>query len=303
MLSINNSYCGGCMNIRDLTYLVRVAELGHFGRAAEACFVSQPALSMQIKKLEQELGVQLFERSNKSVTLTDIGITIVALARQLLQQVDQLYDVAQAAKDPFKGEIKLGIFPTLGPYLLPFIMPELSHSLPNVSFYLVEEKTHLLIEKIKAGVIDAAILSLPLLENGLCTSFLFEEEFLLAVAHTHPLAKQLTIKKEAIDHQTLLLLDDGHCMKDQVNGFCRGIEASITSSFRATSLEVLRHMVSSGVGITLMPKLSTRRCSLNGYIPFDEPKPSRSIALVYRTSTPKQQLLDAIEEIIKKQVG
>lgn len=290
------------MNIRDLTYLVCIAELGHFGKAAEACFVSQPALSMQIKKLEGELGVQLLERTNKSVTLTDTGITIVTLARQILQQVDELYEVAQAAKDPFKGEIKLGIFPTLGPYLLPYIMSDLSQSLPDISFYLIEEKTHLLIEKIKTGIIDAAILSLPILEKGLHTSFLFEEEFLLAVDHAHPLTKHAAIKKEAIDHQKLLLLDDGHCLKDQVVNFCKEIDATNTSSFRATSLEVLRHMVGSGLGVTLMPKLSTERCQLNCYIPFCDPKPIRSIALVYRTTTPKKRLLEVIEKIIKKNI-
>ncbi len=290
------------MNIKDLHYLVSVADLGHFGKAAQACFVSQPALSMQIKKLEGELGVQLLERTNKSVALTDIGVTIVAQARQIMQQVDELVNVAKAAKDPFVGELRLGIFPTLAPYLLPYIMPDLAQSLPNISFYLIEEKTEVLIEKIKNGALHAAILSLPVTEQGMKTSFLFEEEFLLAMPKGHPLAQQACILKEAIDRQHLLLLDDGHCMKDQVINFCGEDSTTISSSFRATSLEVLRHMVASGVGITLMPQLATQRCSLNSYIPFCDPKPLRSISLVYKPSSAKKRVLKEIELIIKRRM-
>lgn len=287
------------MNIRDLEYLVCVADLGHFGKAAEACFVSQPALSMQIKKLELHLGVQLLERSNKSVSLTDAGITIVALARQILLQIDELSEVAKAARDPFAGEVRLGIFPTLAAYLLPHIMPSLSQCMPNVSFQLVEEKTEILLEKIKSGALHAAILALPVLDKGLISSSLFEEEFMLAVPHNHVLAKQTSINKAAIDHQKLLLLDDGHCMKTQVVNFCSHMDHVNTQTFRATSLEVLRHMVASGAGITLMPKLSTERCLLASYIPFNAPKPVRTIGLVYKSITSKKLLLQKIEWQIK----
>lgn len=287
------------MNIRDLRYLVCLADLGHFGKAAEACFVSQPALSMQIKKLETYLGVQLLERTNKSVSLTDTGITIVAAARQILQQIDELCDIAKAAKDPLRGEIRLGIFPTLAPYLLPYIMPGLSRHFPLVSFYLVEEKTDVLLEQLNMGVIHAAILAIPIPTRGLITTTLFDEEFLLAVPHGSALANQKNIKKEMIEHQKLLLLDDGHCMKNQVVSFCGNQENLNTQTFRATSLEVLRHMVASGAGITLMPKLSTSRCNLASYIPFSTPKPVRTIGLVYRACTSKKILLTKIECQIK----
>ncbi len=288
------------MNTRDLEYLVALADLGHFGKAADACFVSQPALSMQIKKLERYLGVQLLERANKSVSLTDTGATIVALARQILQQTDELREIAKAAIDPFGGEIRLGIFPTLGPWLLPHILPILSKSLPNISFYLVEEKTDVLIEQLKNGLLHAAILSFPVSEKILTASYLFEEEFLLTVPHNHPLSTHKSVRKEAIDHEKLILLDDGHCMKSQVMNFCAQTNQSNNHTFRATSLEVLRHMVLTGAGVTLMPKLSTERCRLLSYIPFSMPKPVRSIGLVYKVSTSKKILFQEIESQIKK---
>jgi LysR family hydrogen peroxide-inducible transcriptional activator len=291
------------MNTRDLEYLVALADLGHFGKAADACCVSQPALSMQIKKLEGYLGVQLLERTNKSVSLTNTGSTIVSLARQILQQTEELRETAKAASDPFGGDIRLGIFPTLGPWLLPHIIPILSKSLPNISFYLVEEKTDILIEQLKNGVLHAAILSLPVYDKGLTASCLFEEEFLLAVPHHHPLSTAPSIQKEAIAHEKLLLLDDGHCMKHEVMNFCSQMEHSNNDTFRATSLEVLRHMVVAGSGITLMPKLSTEKCSLLSYIPFNKPKPIRSIGFVYKASTSKKILFQEMESQIIKFMG
>ncbi len=291
------------MNTRDLEYLVCVADLGHFGKAAEACFVSQPALSMQIKKLERYLGVQLLERNNKSVSLTDTGMTIVAMARQILQQTEDLREAAKVAIDPLYGDIRLGIFPTLGPWLLPHIMPVLSKSLPNISFYLVEEKTDVLIEQLKNGELHAAILSLPISEKGLIASCLFEEEFVLAVPHDHPLSMHQSVEKEAINYEKLLLLDDGHCMNNQVIDFCSQMDHLNNHVFRATSLEVLRHMVVAGAGMTLMPKLSTQRCSLLSYVPFNTPKPVRSIGLVYKASSSKKILFQDIESQIIKIMG
>lgn len=287
------------MNIRDLEYLVCVASLGHFGKAAQACFVSQPALSMQIKKLEASLGVQLFERNNKSVLLTEVGVNIVAKARKILQEVDELREVAKIAIDPFAGSVRLGIFPTLSAYLLHHIMPVLSACLPKMSFYLIEEKTDILLEKLKTGEIDAAILSLPLVDNALITKHLFEEAFLLAVPHTHPFAKQASIKKAFVESHCLLLLDEGHCMRNQVMDFCNHKEKNALQTFRATSLETLRYMVASGLGITLMPKLSTQQCRLATYVPFSPPKPTRTIVLAYRALSSKKRLLETIEYQIK----
>lgn len=288
------------MNIRDLQYLVSLADIGHFGKAADACFVSQPALSMQIKKLEENLGVKLLERTNKSVLLTDIGVTLVERARLILNQVDELREIAKSAKDPFSGEIRIGIFPTLAPYLFPHIIPHLSKTFPNVFFYLVEDKTEVLIEKLKTGLIHAAILSLPVVETGFTTALLFEEEFLLTVPHSHPLANRKFIKHNDFDDKSLLLLDDGHCMRNQVLSFCHKANIHENQNFRATSLEALRHMVAAGAGITLMPKLSSAGCDLASFIPFTAPKPTRCIGLVSRTTTTKGILLKEIEGQIKK---
>lgn len=288
------------MNIRDLEYLVSVASLGNFGKAADACFVSQPALSIQIKKLEAHLGVQLFERTNKSVRLTSIGDDIVAQARQILHEVDNLCELAKNASNPLVGSIRIGIFPTISAYLLHRIMPMLTQSLPQVSFYLVEEKTQYLLAQIRTGELDAAILSLPIDEKGLIVHDLFDEEFLLAVPHKHPLAQKMSIKKDILDQEALLLLDEGHCMRDQVIDFCNKIDQNNRLTVRATSLETLRYMVMSGIGLTLMPRLSTEQCNLVTYIPFCEPKPVRTIVLVYRTVSSKKILLQAIERDIKE---
>ena len=283
-----------------MQYLVALADLGHFGKAAEMCFVSQPALSMQIKKLEETLGVKLVERTNKSVVLTDIGIIIAERARNILTQVDELRDIAKAAKDPFSGEIKIGIFPTLAPYLFPHIIPPLSKLFPKLTIYLIEEKTDLLLEKLKQGKIHAAIVALPITETGMTLSPLFEEEFLLTVSHTHPLAKRKSVKQQELHNKDILLLEDGHCMRDQVLSFCHRANAAETLNFRATSLETLRHMVAAGAGITLMPRLAAEGCPLAAFIPFDKPKPARTIGIAWRNCTTKLILLKEISNQIKK---
>lgn len=293
------------MNIKDLKYLVAVADYNHFGKAADACFVSQPALSMQIAKLEESLGVKLLERTNKSVFLTDSGAVIVERARYILNQIEEVRDIAKLAKDPFRGEFKLGIFPTLAPYLLPLIIPSLSKTYPHLSFYLIEEQTASLVEKLKQGKLDAAILSAPVVEKSFQQAILFEEEFMLAVSVTHPLAKLKTIKQQDLDNKNLLLLEEGHCMRDQALAVCHRMQAAETHGFRATSLETLRHMVSAGVGITFMPKLACYASDSITYVPFNEPKPMRSIGLYWRANSSRQVLLDAmmrkIKSILKKQ--
>ena len=197
------------MNIRDFTYLVAVAEERHFGRAAELCHVSQPALSMQLKKLEDILGVQLFERTNKSVMITEAGRHIVERARVILQEVENIREIAAGFSDPFSGRILFGAFPTLAPYLLPKIIPALHKFYPNLSLYLVEEKTEVLVEKIKTGVIEAALMAMPVKEDLLDHESLFSEKFLLALPAGHPLASRRQIKLEDIRHESLLLLEEG----------------------------------------------------------------------------------------------
>jgi LysR family hydrogen peroxide-inducible transcriptional activator len=287
------------MNIRDLEYLIAVAEAGHFGKAAETCFVSQPALSMQIKKLEDFLRVKLFERTSKSVQLTDIGISIVEKAREVLKHTSELRELAQSATDPYTGEIRIGIFPTLAPYLFPHVVSHLSKQLPNVFFHLIEEKSELLLEKLKQGSIHAVIHGEPLQLPGYTEKFLFEEEFLLATPHNHPLVLRDSVCSRDLEEHQLLLLDDGHCMRNQVMDFCHRTGVSKNQRFRVSSLEALRHMISSGAGISLMPKLSSLGCDLATFIPFASPKPTRSINLIYRTTTTKLLLLIKIENEIK----
>lgn len=287
------------MNIKDLKYLVALADYGHFGKAAAASFVSQPALSMQIMKLEENLGVKLLERSNKHVHLTDHGITIVDRARHILNQVNEVREIAKQAKDPFSGELKLGIFPTLAPYFLPLIIPQLAKIYPKLSFYLIEEQTSVLIEKLKQGKIDAAFLATPIVEKNFKHAVLFEEEFFLAVPNAHPLAKHKVIKSCDLDHKNLLLLEEGHCLRDQALAVCHSMQAAETQNFRATSLETLRQMVIAGVGITLLPKLACSPSNALTYVPFCAPKPSRSIALYWRANTAKITLFDQMTAKIK----
>jgi len=287
------------MNIRDLKYLVSLAEYQHFGKAAEACFVSQPALSMQIQKLEESLGIQLLERTNKSVLLTEEGVTIVEYAQRVLNQVEEIIEFAKSAKDPYSGELKIGIFPTLAPYFLPLIMPTVSKKFPKLKFYLIEEQTQGLIEKLKAGKLHAAFLALPIPEKNIITMKLFDEEFLLAISKKHALARLKIINQSDLNNKNLLLLDEGHCMREQALTFCQKINANETQNFRATSLETLRHMVASGLGMTLMPKLACDNNKNITYIPFHSPKPMRSIAFAWRDTTAKSSLLTEMGEYIK----
>jgi LysR family hydrogen peroxide-inducible transcriptional activator len=288
------------MNIRDLKYLVALADEGHFGRAAELCFVSQPALSMQIMKLEESLGIKLLERTNKSVLLTDQGALIVNRARHILHQVEEVREIARSAKDPFSGELRIGIFPTLAPYLLPLIIPKLSKRYPNLSFYLIEEQTSVLIEKLKQGKLHAALLAHPVIEKSFSHALLFEEEFLLATPIAHALAKIKKVKQQDLQHQYLLLLEEGHCMRDQALAVCHEMRGKEAPNFRATSLETLRNMVAAGVGITLMPKLACNENEDIAYVPFALPKPVRSIALFWRTALSKEIVLKEIVIEIRK---
>jgi len=284
------------INTRDLQYLIALSEIKHFGKAAEACFVSQPALSMQIKKLEETLGVQLLERTNKSVMLTDQGMIIAERAKLIINQIDEIKEIAKSAKDPFSGEIRIGIFPTLAPYLLPLIIPPLSKIYPKLSFYLIEEQTAHLIEQLKDGKLHAAFLATPVEENTFTHSVIFDEEFLLAVSANHRLAKSKSIRQQDLKGENVLLLEQGHCLRDQALELCHRMQVSENQNFRATSLETLRQMVIAGVGITLVPKLACIPGKNIAYIPLISPKPRRTIGLFWRKSSAKQGLLHQIAE-------
>lgn len=288
------------MNLRDLQYLIALSDEKHFGKAADKCFVSQPALSMQIKKLENDLGIQLIERTNKSVLLTDVGELMVTHARQILQQVNEMRDIAKFNKDPLAGELTIGIIPTIAPYLLPHIFPKIIKHFPKLKIFLVEEQTAVLLQKLKEGKIDAAILALPITDMNFTETSIFTEEFLLAVPTTHPLAHKKLIHANDLKYTDLLLLEEGHCLREQALEFCAAHKAQEHHSFRATSLETLRHMVASGTGITLIPELACKPSAGIHYVPFANPKPSRQIGLIWRHTTAKKILLTELAGFIKK---
>ena len=287
-ISIDFKLSALLVNIRDLQYLVAVAEHEHFGKAANSCFVSQPALSMQIKKLEEQLGVKLIERTNKSVQLTDVGIKIAAQARAIIVQVEEVRDTAKAAQDVFSGELRIGIFPTLSPYLLPLIISHLSKQFPKLSLYLIEEQTSNLLQQLKDGKIHGAFLSAPVADHGLAHIDIFEEEFFLAVGNDHPLSTRRFVKQcDLADHE-LLLLEEGHCLRNQALSLCQTLKVTEKHNFRATSLETLRHMISAGIGITLIPELACNTDDKNiTYLSFKKPKPVRKVGLYWRTSSCK----------------
>jgi LysR family transcriptional regulator, hydrogen peroxide-inducible genes activator len=291
------------MNLRDLRYLVALADLKHFGRAAEACFVSQPTLSTQLKKFEDELGVPLIERNPRNVLLTDVGEAVVARARVMLREADEIRNIARRAKDPESGMVKLGIFPTLGPYLLPHIVPNIVKRFPKLELILVEEKTETILRKLNEGELDCAILALPLHEDNLHVEFLFEEDFILAVPKSHAFAKQKKARLADLAEEKLLLLDDGHCLRDQALEVCHMAGAGEKSGFRATSLETLRHMVAANVGMTLLPALTVHPpapvSSAVVLIPFFDPPPHRRIAMVWRRTSALTAFLHQLVPLVK----
>lgn len=277
------------MNLRDLRYLIALADLRHFGRAAEACHVSQPTLSTQVRKLEEELGVVLFERAPRQVMLTPAGKDIVERARRVWAEVEQMRETARRTADPEAGSVRLGLFPTLGPYLLPHVVPGIRKRFPRLELLLVEEKTEVLLGLLRSGRIDAAVLALPLHDEGLETEFLFEEPFMLALPGGHPLSGQRNLRLAELSDQHLLLLEDGHCLREQALEVCGLAGAGEKEGFRATSLETLRQMVAAGVGITLLPMLAVKPpvpVSKNiQLLPFSNPPPSRRLAMCWRRSS------------------
>ena len=277
------------MNLRDLKYLVALADHRHFGKAADASFVSQPTLSTQIRKLEDELGVALVERAPRKVMLTPVGREIVERARRIVAEVDQLGEVARRSRDPEAGTVRLGIFPTLGPYLLPHVVPRIRKRFPQLELLLVEEKSDVLLQRLREGALDAALLALPVHDDQLHAEFLFEEPFLLAVPESHPLASHGPLALDDLSSQTLLLLEDGHCLRDQALDVCRTAGAGENGGFRATSLETLRQMVAANVGVTLLPSLAVKppvaQSDAIRLLPFRDPQPSRRIAMVWRRSS------------------
>jgi LysR family transcriptional regulator, hydrogen peroxide-inducible genes activator len=288
------------MNLRDLRYLVAVAEHRHFGRAAEACFVSQPTLSTQIKKLEEELGVVLLERTNRQVMLTPVGTRIVAQAHRVLREVNQLVSIAQEFQDPLGGEFRLGIIPTVAPYLLPKILGPVGRAFPRLKIQLTEGQTLAITRMLRDGDLDAVILALPLDEEHLRQVKLYSEPFLFAASRQHPKSGRRAIRLADLEEEQVLLLEDGHCLRDQALAICNSAHAVENTNFRATSIETLRQMVAANVGVTLMPELAiTQKGGPVRYVPFEGSQPHRDIGLCWRATTTREELLQELARVLQ----
>ena len=295
------------MNIRDLKYLVAVAEFKHFGHAAEACHVSQPTLSTQLKKLEETLGVVLIERTNRQVLLSGVGEKIVLQAKRVLNEVDELMRIADQHGDPFGGDLRLGIIPTVAPYLLARVLGPIRKRFPKLRIQLNEGQTVDISARLKLGELDAIILALPLLDDQSEVRTLYKEPFYFTLSTQHPLAgkKQIAIKDLA--GERMLLLEDGHCLRDQALSVCDSAGVVENTNFRATSLETLRQMVCANVGTTLMPELALTRTAGLRYIPFEHAArpaaPHREIGLCWRRASSRGELLEEMTKVLRTAVG
>ena len=291
------------MNLRELEYLVAVDEERHFNRAAQRCFVSQPTLSGQLKKLEEELGVMLIERNTRHVSMTDVGTAVAQQARKILKEVKAIKEITQSFDDPMAGELKVGLIPTLAPYLLPEIIPELKQNFPRLTLWLHEYLTAVLLEKLKNADLDLLILALPVDSDEFSEIDLFQEAFWLVVSSHETLSKKNTIQLMDLNEQEMLLLEEGHCLRGQALDVCFSAGATENNSFRATSLETLRHMVSEGIGMTLLPELAVpkKRTTSDAitYIPFSDPKPSRRIGMLYRQGSYREETYRKMAQVIK----
>jgi LysR family hydrogen peroxide-inducible transcriptional activator len=295
------------MTLTELRYVVAVARERHFGRAAQACFVSQPTLSVGIKKLEEELGVAIFERGSNEITLTPIGERIVAQAERLLEDAAAIKTVAQQSSDPLVHPLRLGAIYTIGPYLLPQILPLLRKRAPDMQLIIEENYTGNLREQLKRGKLDLIIISLPFSEPGVLTQALYDEPFQLALPVDHPWAARKSIEPSMLGDETVLLLGAGHCFRDQVLQMCPQLASSQTTSgmqqtLEGSSLETIRYMVASGVGMTILPCtacVTTREENhMLAFRPFTEPAPVRRVALAWRKSFPRPQAVEAVRQAI-----
>lgn len=286
------------MNLRDLEYAVSLAADGQFRRAAARCHVSQPTLSAQVAKLEDELGIQLFERGARAATPTVNGRAIIRQAQVVLDEVGRLKAMARATQDPLMGPFQLGVIPTAGPYLLPRLLPTLRERWPKLQLLLREEQTAQLLERLRAGSLDAAILSLPLEGDDLRWEPLLSEPILLALPRHHPLAGRKRVVPSALTSEPVILLEDGHCLRDQSLSICEAAGLSRRRDVQAAGLETLRQMVMAGVGIALIPELATvdpfGAGELAVYRRFERPEPKRELVLTWRRSFPRGDALQGL---------
>ncbi len=285
------------MNLRDLSYLVAVAELRNFSQAAEQCAIGQPTLSTQIKKLEDYLGVDLFVREKNSVEVTEACQEILPIARRILADVQGIRQIANHASDRHRNTLSLGAFPSLASYVLPEYVFRIKQHHPELKLQLVEEKTNSLIDLLLGKKLDAALLALPLEHDCLESRILFEDPFTLAVAADHPLAALEEVDLNMAAKQNLLLLDEGHCLRDQALKLCDP-SRFVEHDFRASSLETLRFMVKNGVGVTLMPSVAVQPEDNDiRYINISQ-QPSRTIALVWLRTHPRSAILETLANLL-----
>ena len=294
------------MTLTELKYIVAVARERHFGRAAEACFVSQPTLSVAVKKLEEELDVKIFERGAAEVSLTPLGEQIVRQAQQVIEQAAAIKEIAKLGKDPVSGPLRLGVIYTIGPYLLPDLVRQAIERVPQMPLMLQENFTVKLLEMLRLGELDCAILAEPFPDTGLAVAALYDEPFMAAVPRQHALAKRKRISAEELKAETMLLLGTGHCFRDHVLEVCpeyarfASHAEGIRKSFEGSSLETIKHMVASGMGVTVVPQLSVPK-ELQAhirYLKFAAPVPTRRVVLAWRRSFPRYEAIAALRNAI-----
>ncbi|NEX61431.1 hydrogen peroxide-inducible genes activator [Noviherbaspirillum galbum] len=296
------------MTLTELKYIVAVAREKHFGHAAEACFVAQPTLSVAIKKLEDELGVTIFERGGTEISMTPIGAQIVTQAERVLEQTAAIKEIAKQNKDPLAGPLRLGVIYTVAPYLLPPLVKTMIERTPQMPLVLQENFTVKLIELLRQGELDAAIMALPFADQGLMVQPLYDEPFVVAVPRTHPWAKRDAVDAEELKSETMLLLGNGHCFRDQVLEVCPEMARFSTSgdgiarTFEGSSLETIRHMVASGIGITVLPKASVpdmdAQDGMLRYLPFKGDGPSRRVVIAWRKSFTRRPAINAVRDAV-----
>ena len=293
------------MTLQELRYLVALADKGHFVRAAEHCNVGQPTLSTQLKKLEDYLGVTLFERNKHRLQPTPIGDRIIERARKVLTVIEEIRNLAVSDHDPMTGPLRLGVIPTLGPYLIPHLLPAIRSNFCGLRLFLREDLTSNLLERLRQGSLDALLLALPIRAEDLEVMGLFREAFVLALPKGHALAEQRYVSEKSLSAENVMLLEEGHCMRDQALAICGTTASDQRDELKATSIETLRQMVAAGVGCTLLPRLAAipgTGSIDNGMVvirSFKAPEPTRTIGLVWRHGYPREAMIRRLGELIR----
>lgn len=294
------------MTLTELRYIVTLAQEQHFGRAAERCHVSQPTLSVGVKKLEDELGVLIFERTKSAVRLTPVGEGIVTQAQKVLEQAQSIRELAQAGKNQLAAPLKVGAIYTVGPYMFPHLIPQLHRVAPDMPLYIEENFTHVLRDKLRTGELDAIIIALPFQEADVLTKPLYDEPFYVLMPANHPWSKKETIDASMLNDKSLLLLGEGHCFRDQVLEACpttRKGEAPSHTTVESSSLETIRHMVASGLGVSILPLSAVESHHYSAGVldirPLTPPVPFRTVAIAWRASFPRPKAIEILADSIR----